>query len=571
VSEFDAELANIFRDESVRRLDEMDAALLAIESGEPGAEAIDSLFRNAHTIKGAAGMVGFDDVRTLAHAVEDVLGSVRESGVFPPELAAPLLRATAVLRAQVTGAGEVADDDLLDDLAAALAPLSDRTAGPPGAGPADPADAGAAARTPAGPPPAGPPPAGPPPAGPPRAAPRPAGAQPAGGQRTGGQRTGPQRAGPQRGGARQAGPPPTDVPSARLPPARTSGPEADTPGQDGHEAGQEPRRPNGGRTPLRVPAEKIDHLLDVVGQLMQFRSQLGHALGGQQQLSQHAEDVLTSGERLLADLKDTSIGMRTLPLAVITSRLPRAVRDLAREAGKDVEFVVRGADTELDRVIIESLYEPLTHLLRNAVTHGIESPRDRERAGKPPRGHVELRAVPHGSLVEIVVADDGRGVSQDVIERARQEGSLADELARPGYSTAAEVTDLAGRGVGLDAVKNHVQALGGSLDIRSEPGRGLDVVMLLPLAIALMEVMFFERAGAVYGVPLVAVEEIVTVGQTLTLEGRPSGSRRAARSGRGHRRGHRRCRAACRRPAAGARDLGRRPPARRELRPGARC
>jgi len=312
------------------------------------------------------------------------------------------------------------------------------------------------------------------------------------------------------------------VPSARLPPARTSGPEADTPGQDGHEAGQEPRRPNGGRTPLRVPAEKIDHLLDVVGQLMQFRSQLGHALGGQQQLSQHAEDVLTSGERLLADLKDTSIGMRTLPLAVITSRLPRAVRDLAREAIKDVEFVVRGADTELDRVIIESLYEPLTHLLRNAVTHGIESPRDRERAGKPPRGHVELRAVPHGSLVEIVVADDGRGVSQDVIERARQEGSLADELARPGYSTAAEVTDLAGRGVGLDAVKNHVQALGGSLDIRSEPGRGLDVVMLLPLAIALMEVMFFERAGAVYGVPLVAVEEIVTVGQTLTLEGRPS-------------------------------------------------
>ncbi|HXP22181.1 MAG TPA: Hpt domain-containing protein, partial [Streptosporangiaceae bacterium] len=154
MSEFDAELANIFRDESVRRLDEMDAALLAIESGEPGAEAIDSLFRNAHTIKGAAGMVGFDDVRTLAHAVEDVLGSVRESGVFPPELAAPLLRATAVLRAQVTGAGEVADDDLLDDLAAALAPLSDRTAGPPGAGPADPADAGAAARTSAGPPPA---------------------------------------------------------------------------------------------------------------------------------------------------------------------------------------------------------------------------------------------------------------------------------------------------------------------------------------------------------------------------------------------------------------------------------
>ena len=150
--------------------------------------------------------------------------------------------------------------------------------------------------------------------------------------------------------------------------------------------------------------------------------------------------------------------MRTLPLAAITGPLPRAVRDIARATGKEVEFAVTGADTELDRVILESLSEPLTHLLRNAVAHGIEPPAERERAGKPARGRVELRAVPRGSLVEIVVADDGRGVSPEVVEEARREGSLADVLARAGYSTAGEVTELAGRGVGLDAVKAYVQS-----------------------------------------------------------------------------------------------------------------
>jgi two-component system, chemotaxis family, sensor kinase CheA len=429
MSELDAELADLFRTEAVGRLDQMDAALLAIESGQAAAEPVDSLFRNAHTIKGAAGMVGFDDVRVLANSVEDVLASIRDAGVFPPELAAPLLRATAVLRAQVTGAAQVADDDLLAELAASRAMFSDDQPGTTQAPQAD-----------------------------------------------------------------QARPEP--------------GPEAGAAGPE--------------RRPVRVPAEKIDQLLDIVSELMQFRGQLGHALGGKAQLSRQASDLLAGGERMLAELKDTAIGMRTLQLAAITGRLPRVVRDLARAAGKDVEFVVTGADTELDRVIIESLSEPLGHLLRNAIMHGIESPAERERAGKPARGRIEVRAMPRGSRVEIVVADDGGGVSPEVTEQARRAGSLTDVLTRPGYSTAAEVTDLAGRGVGLDAVSSYVQALGGSLEIRSEPGRGTDVVLMLPLALALLEALLFERGGTVYGVPLVVVEEVVTVPRTLRLEGRPA-------------------------------------------------
>ena len=424
MSDPDADLTGLFRDESAERLDQMDTALLAVESGAAGAETIDSLFRNAHTIKGAAGMLGFDDVRVLAHAAEDVLASVRTAGVFPPDFAAPLLRATAALRAQVNGTAEPVAG-LLDDLAACRA-------GPPGEEP------------------------------------------------------------------------PGSAPEASA--VAASKPVAPTPAADV-------------RT-LRVPAEKIDHLLDVAGEIMQYRTRLAHSLGGQAGQAQDVAEAFGAGERMLDDLKDTAVGMRTLPLAVIAGPLPRMVRDVARAAGKEIEFVVTGADTELDRVILESLSEPLGHLLRNAVIHGVESPAERERAGKAARGRVELRATPRGSLVEIVVTDDGRGASPEVIGEARREGSLADVLARPGYSTAEKVTDLAGRGVGLDAVRTYVHSLGGSLDVRSEPGQGMEVIQLLPVALALMEVLLFERGAAVYGVPLAVVEKVVMVTETLTLEGR---------------------------------------------------
>jgi two-component system, chemotaxis family, sensor kinase CheA len=460
VSEPDAGLTELFRDEATQRLDQMDTALLAIEAGDAGAEAVDSLFRNAHTIKGGAGMLGFDDVRALAHGAEDVLASVRDAGVFPPELAAPLLRATAALRAQLTGTGE-ATDDLLDDLAASRALVVDGGLPVPGS---IATDAGAVQVT----------------------------GQPA----------------PRAPGARARGRSAADAPEAAVPEARVPEPEASPPAAPQHT--------------LRVPAEKIDHLLDVTGEIMQDRRRLAHSLGGEKRLSQDVADVLGTGERMLDDLMDTAVGMRTLPLAVIAGRLPRAVRDIARAAGKDVEFVVTGADTELDRVILESLSEPLGHLLRNAVAHGVESPAEREHAGKPARGRVELRAVPHGSLVEIVVTDDGRGVSPEVIEKAHRQGSLTDLLTGAGYSTAEAVTDLAGRGVGLDAVKTYVRSLGGSLEVRSEPGRGMEVILLLPLALALIEVLLFERGGAVYGVPLAAVEKVLMVTQTLLLEGRPA-------------------------------------------------
>jgi two-component system, chemotaxis family, sensor kinase CheA len=467
VSEADTELIELFRDEATQRLDEMDAALLAIESGSAGAEVVGALFRDAHTIKGAAGMIGMDDIHALAHAVEDVLARVRDTDTFPADLAAPLLRATSTLRAQVAGEG-VPINGLIEDLAACLAALPVSVGGAiPDGHPPPPGDSH----------------------------------QPPPGDNH---------------------PPPPRHP--HLPSAHDHHAPTDRPAPAARPraaAAQSPQAKSEQRS-LRVPAEKIDHLLDLVGEVMQDQRRLAHSLGSEAEMRTEIADQLGAGERVLDELKDSAVGMRTLPVGAITGPLPKAIRDIARGQDKDVEFCVTGAETELDRVILESLSEPLTHLLRNAVSHGIEPPADRQRAGKPPRGRIELRAVPRGSLVEIVVADDGRGVAAEVVEEAARAGSLADVLAREGYSTATEVSDLSGRGVGLDAVKAYVHSVGGSFAVRSEPGQGMEVILLLPLALSLLEVLLLQRGKAVYGVPLAGVEEVVKPGETLTLQGRPS-------------------------------------------------
>jgi two-component system chemotaxis sensor kinase CheA len=281
--------------------------------------------------------------------------------------------------------------------------------------------------------------------------------------------------------------------------------------------GHKPRRS------IRVPAEKIDALLDLVGETVLHRRRLEHTLEDSAgQGVRLVSDELDVGGRLLDGLKDAAIGMRTLPLSSIVGPLPRVVRDLAIETGKEVELHVQGAETELDRAILEGLAELLMHLLRNAVGHGIELPEERERQGKRGCGRLELRAEQRGGIVEIVVADDGRGVSEEALAEAKQTGSLADVLAQAGFSTAGEVSDLSGRGVGLDAVKQQVEAIGGSLVVRSEALQGTEVVLRLPLALALLEVLLVERGGNVYGVPLASIEEVIAVGETLSLAGRPA-------------------------------------------------
>lgn len=414
MSGVETEFIEIFRHESRERLDRIVETLLAMEAGRPPADAVDLLFRDTHTIKGSAGMVGLDEIRELAHGMEDVLAATRTSGSLQPDLIDPLLRCADALRRHVDGGGEPVGA-LVAELAASLA------------------------------------------------------------------------------GAQQA--------SVAVPDAATAAP-----------------RPKS--RSIRVAPEKIDTLLDLVGETVLHRRRLEHALGAGP-ARQAITDELDVGERLLTGLKDAAIGMRTLPLSSIAGALPRAVRDLAIETGKEVELVINGMDTELDRVILEGLSELLVHMLRNAVGHGIESPQERERCGKARCGRVEIRAEQRGSIVEVVVADDGRGVSEEALAEGRRSGSLTAVLTRAGFSTSAEVSDLSGRGVGLDAVNAAVEAFGGSLEVRSKAGQGTEIVLRLPLALALLDVLLVERGGNVYGLPLASIDEVVSVGETASLVGRP--------------------------------------------------
>jgi two-component system chemotaxis sensor kinase CheA len=422
VSDDDAEFLELFRDEANERLDNMVDMLLALESGRAAPGALDALFRDAHTIKGGAGMLGLEDVRALAHAVEDVLESARTAGELPPRLADPLLRAADALRRQVAGNGDSGGEpSLLDELEASRAAVV--------------------------------------------------------------------------GGG--------DAPSA---------PATPTPAVTSAE-----------KRAIRVSPQKIDRLLDLVGETVLHRRRLEHVIGDDRiAADEPVSDELDRGGRLFDELKDAAVQMRTLPISTITGPLPRAVRDIAAAEGKQVDLVVTGEETELDRVILESLSEPLVHMIRNAIGHGIERPAEREQAGKPPRGTVRLSAVQRGGSVEIVLADDGRGVPEHILEEARREGSLAEVLARAGFSTADEITDLSGRGVGLDAVKRHVESYGGTFEVQSETGKGTEIVLVLPLALALLEVLLVERGGQAYGLPLASVEEAISVDDSLMLEGKPA-------------------------------------------------
>ncbi len=260
-------------------------------------------------------------------------------------------------------------------------------------------------------------------------------------------------------------------------------------------------------------------MLDLVGEVVLNHRRLAHSVGAVAGLPEDVERRLSAEQQLLGELTDSAVRMRTLPVSAITGPLPRAIRDIAQAAGKQVEFIVTGGDTELDRAILESLAEPLTHLLRNAVSHGIEPPGDRVRAGKPACGRLELRAVPRGSLVEISVIDDGRGIAPGTAEEAEREGSLTDVLARPGYSTAAEVTHLAGRGVGMDAVQAYARSVGGTLEVHSQPGQGLAATLVLPLALSQLEVLLLRRGPEVYGLPVAAVDEVLLVTETRSVQG----------------------------------------------------
>ena len=270
---------------------------------------------------------------------------------------------------------------------------------------------------------------------------------------------------------------------------------------------------------VRVDVDQLDELHSLVEQLVTSRIKLRQAVDGD---ADAGRDPLDELDKISSNLQDTVMDMRLIPLKKVFDKFPRLVRDLAREEDKRVDFSVEGEGIELDRTILDEISDPLMHVLRNAVDHGIESPDDREAAGKPRTGSVELRADREHDTVVITVADDGGGIDADEIRRKAAEkgirpreelNELPDEeiydyIFHPGFSTNDEITDVSGRGVGMDVVKTTVESLDGSVNVDSELGAGTTVSIRLPVSVAIIKVLFVEVAGREFGIPIKYIDEI---------------------------------------------------------------
>jgi len=271
---------------------------------------------------------------------------------------------------------------------------------------------------------------------------------------------------------------------------------------------------------VRVDTTRLDTLVNRAGELVLLRNRLLSlaSRSDNSMLAAMAGDL----DRVSDDLQNAVLGMRMQPVGRLFQRFPRIVRDLARQLGKEIELITEGEETDLDRSLVEALADPLIHLLRNAVDHGLEDPAGRERAGKPRKGKVKLSASQRGERIVISVSDDGRGMDPDVLRRKAVEKGIIDAtqaarlsevecyelIFRPGFSTAAQISDISGRGVGMDVVKTRVAELGGTLQVHSRLGSGSTLELTVPLTLAILRVLMVRVGDRLFALPLGNVSEV---------------------------------------------------------------
>ncbi|MGN6329655.1 MAG: chemotaxis protein CheA [Rhodanobacter sp.] len=531
-AEFDNELRQDFLVEAGELVQALGEQLIGLEANPHDSELLNAVFRAFHTVKGGAGFLAIEPMVQLCHHAEDLLNGARNGAVV---LDAPLM--DALLEAL----------DLLNDMMAALGADAPLAMPPPSLlqrlnrGAATPAPAPAPA-----------------PVAPPVQAsgggdaiddsefealldkmygthapgtvePAPVAIAPAASASGGAIDDDEFEAlldalhGP--GGQPGAVPPPVAAaPVASAPVAAP--PPAPAPASARHAAAAE--------TTVRVDTARLDALVNRAGELILVRNRLLSlaASSADEALVVAANEL----DRVADELQAAVLGMRMQPVGRLFQRFPRIVRDLARQLGKNVELVLEGEGTDLDRSLVESLADPLIHLLRNALDHGVETPDERKRTGKPDKARVCLSASQRGEHIVISVSDDGRGMDANVLRRKAVEKGVisADEAARlsdaesyelvfrPGFSTAAVVSDISGRGVGMDVVKTRVAELGGSLKVRSRLGHGSELELSVPLTLAILRVLMVRVGERLLALPMGNVEEVfeLSAGQDRMLDGR---------------------------------------------------
>jgi two-component system chemotaxis sensor kinase CheA len=272
---------------------------------------------------------------------------------------------------------------------------------------------------------------------------------------------------------------------------------------------------------VRVDIAKLDSVMNTIGELLIEKNQLEtltRSLAGRQ--AHELMRITRNIDRKLNELQKTGVELRMVPVGQIYTKVSRNVRKLARELNKDIELVLRGEDTELDKMLVEEISDPLMHIIRNALDHGIESPEERKAAGKDPKGRITVVAYQQGNSVVIDVSDDGRGIDPEAIRKAaiqrglidpKQDIDAYDLLFAPGFSTAAQVSEISGRGVGLDVVKKNIQELKGSIEVISNIGEGTTFRVMLPITLAILQALIVRAADQQFAIPLTSVEESLRI------------------------------------------------------------
>ncbi|MCK9907770.1 chemotaxis protein CheA [Microbacteriaceae bacterium K1510] len=317
-------------------------------------------------------------------------------------------------------------------------------------------------------------------------------------------------------------PPAAETPVASLPvhQAPSVAPAAPTPAAEPAEASARAAPPKAAATTMRVEVEKIDRVVNMVGELVIAQAMLGQIVHNlPEDTSSRLTQILDEVIHHTRELKDSVMSMRAQAIGAVFQRMPRLVRELATKTGKKVQLEMHGENTEVDRSIIERLGDPLTHIIRNSIDHGIESPAARAAAGKSEEGIICLSAEHRGGRIVVEVRDDGGGIDPDrVLKKAREKGLVSpdavlteDEINNlifmPGFSTAETISDISGRGVGMDVVRRNIQDVGGRITIKSERGRGMTLQLALPLTLAVMDGMVIKVSHETYVLPMSAIVE----------------------------------------------------------------
>ncbi len=489
------EILKEFLIESYENLDRLDRDLVTLEKEPHDKDTLASVFRTIHTLKGSSGFLGLTQLEAVAHVGENLLSKMRDGQlVINPEIASALLATVDAVRgmlSDVEATGQIADRDN-SDLIATLVRLNDTPLAGKGPGTKSRTEehsavspqskAAAEDRAPAGSP-----------------------EQVAEQRKT---TESPSGTAP----LPTAAPAPTERAKSVPEPAKNPASAAEP---------SEARNHSASESSIRVDVGLLDKLMNLVGELVLARNQV------LQFTSQSTDSAFTATSQRLnlitTELQGSVMKTRMQPIGNIWGKLPRVVRDLSASCGKEVRLEMEGQETELDKTIIEAIKDPLTHIVRNSVDHGIESPEIREQRGKPTEGCLKMRAYHEGGQVNIEISDDGGGVD---VERVKQKAVLRglitnEQAARmsdhealhiifmPGFSTAETITNVSGRGVGMDVVKTNIEKIGGTVDLQSQLGQGATLKIKIPLTLAIIPALIVTSGGDRFAIPQVSLLELV--------------------------------------------------------------